>query len=127
MRQITLGQIGTFLLLLTAIVVVALPAAWIGIGALPLGDFRAIAIVAGSMVALYLVAFAVYRAFLAILPLQEGDLPLGSRAEFVAQVNILFYLILFNSLIRTHFLPGAGCPGEDSAAGPAASGGRSGA
>ena len=39
------------------------------------------------------------------MPLKEGELTEGSRQEFAAQVNILFYLLLFNSLIRTHFLP----------------------
>ena len=43
--------------------------------------------------------------FLKAMPLAEGELEPGSRAEFAAQVNILFYLLLFNSLIRTHFLP----------------------
>lgn len=105
MRQITPGQIGTFLLLFAVILVIALPMAWFGIGALPLGEFRALAIVFGAVVAVYLVAFAVYRAFLALVPLQEGELREGSRGEFSAQVNILFYLILFNTLIRTHFLP----------------------
>jgi acetyltransferase-like isoleucine patch superfamily enzyme len=105
MRQITLGQIGTFLLLLTLTALIALSVAWFAIGALPLGEFRAIAIVVSAIIALYLVAFVVYRAFLSIVPLQEGHLPAGSRAEFAAQVNILFYLVLFNSLIRTHFVP----------------------
>lgn len=105
MRQITSAQIGTFLLLLVLILLIALPAAWFGIGALPLGEFRALAIAVGALVAVYLVAFAVYRAFLALVPLEEGELRAGSRAEFAAQVNILFYLVLFNTLIRTHFLP----------------------
>ena len=34
------------------------------------------------------------------MPLREGDIAEGSQEEFVAQVNILFYLILFNSPIR---------------------------
>lgn len=105
MRQITRAQIGTFFLLLALILAIAVPLAWFGVGALPLGEFRALAIVLGALVAVYLVAFAVYRAFLALVPLQEGVLREGSRAEFAAQVNILFYLILFNTLIRTHFLP----------------------
>jgi len=40
-----------------------------------------------------------------MMPLREGEFAEGSREEFAAQVNILFYLMLFNSLIRTHFLP----------------------
>jgi hypothetical protein len=30
--------------------------------------------------------------------------PEHSRHELAANVNILFYLLLFNSLIRTHFI-----------------------
>ena len=105
MRQISTRQIGTFLLLFLLILLIALPAAWFGIGSLPLGEFRALAVVFGALIAVYLVAFAVNRIFLKLVPLEEGELVHGSRAEFAAQVNILFYLILFNSVIRTHFLP----------------------
>lgn len=105
MRAITPGQIGTFLLLLALIFAIALPAAWFGVGMLPLGEFRAILILLTAVLAVYLVAFVVYRCFLRLLPLQQGELAPGSRGEFAAQVNILFYLLLFNSLIRTHFLP----------------------
>ena len=72
---------------------------------MPLGDFRGVAIAIGAVVLVYLYAFAIYRLFLRVLPLREGELAAGSREEFAAQVNILFYLMLFNSLIRTHFLP----------------------
>jgi acetyltransferase-like isoleucine patch superfamily enzyme len=70
-----------------------------------LGDFRGISVVAVAVVLIYLYAFFVYRLFLRVLPLREGELEENSRGEFAAQVNILFYLLLFNSLIRTHFLP----------------------
>lgn len=105
MREITPGQIGTFLLLFALILLVALPAAWFGVGMLPLGEFRAMAITFASVIGVYLVAFVVYRSFLGLVPLEQGELREGSRGEFAAQVNILFYLILFNTLIRTHFLP----------------------
>lgn len=105
MREITPAQIGTFLLLFALILLAGIGAAWFGVGMLPLGDFRAIAIVFASIVCVYMVGFVVYRSFLRMLPLQQGELAVGSRGEFAAQVNILFYLILFNTLIRTHFLP----------------------
>lgn len=105
MRQISPAQIATFMLLLALILGLALPAAWYGVGSLPLGEFRAITVAATAVVGIYLVAFAVYRTFLAVMPLEEGELRPGSRGEFAAQVNILFYLVLFNTLIRTHFVP----------------------
>ena len=54
---------------------------------------------------IYGYALLVYRAFLLAFPLPEGELAAGTRGEFAAQVNILFYLMLFNTLIRTHVLP----------------------
>ena len=105
MRKITVPQILVFFALLGCILVLGVGTAYGLVGRLPLGDFRGIAVVAAAIVAIYLFAFAVYRLFLRFVPLEEGELEAGSRAEFAAQVNILFYLMLFNSLIRTHFLP----------------------
>ncbi len=105
MRQITPPQILTFFALLSVILTLGLGTTWLLLGGLPLGDFRGVALVFTGVVLVYLYAFLVYRLFLHFVPLQEGELAEGSRAEFAAQVNILFYLILFNTLIRTHFLP----------------------
>lgn len=105
MRKITGRQISLFLLMLGAILALGVGTAYGLLGSLPLGDFRGVAIVAAAVVLIYLWAFAVYRLFLHFMPLQEGDLAEGSREEFAAQVNVLFYLMLFNSLILTHFLP----------------------
>jgi hypothetical protein len=105
MRKITLPQITLFFLLFGSILVLGITTAYWLLGVLPLGDFRGVTVVAGAAVFIYLYAFAVYRLFLHFMPLKEGELPEGSREEFAAQVNNLFYLILFNSLIRTHFLP----------------------
>lgn len=105
MRKITLPQITLFFLLFGTILVLGVTTAYGLLGALPLGDFRGVAVVGSAVVLVYLYAFAMYRLFLHFMPLVEGYLAEGSREEFAAQVNILFYLMLFNSLIRTHFLP----------------------
>jgi len=105
MRQITVGQILTFFILLALILVLGIGTAWFLLAGVPLADFRALAMAAAAIVLVYGYALAVYRLFLLASPLHVGEIPTGSRAEFGAQVNILFYLILFNSLIRTHFLP----------------------
>lgn len=105
MRQITLGQILAFLLMLVLILVLGIGTTWLLPDAVPLGDFRGVVLTGAALLLVYLYAFAIYRLFLAIMPLREGDIAEDSQEEFVAQVNILFYLILFNSLIRTHFLP----------------------
>ncbi|KAF0103176.1 MAG: putative glycan acetyltransferase [bacterium] len=105
MRAIDAKQISLFFLLLGVIIALAVATTWFALGGLPLGDFRGVVLTAAGILLFYLYAFAVYRLFLWFMPLREGELAEGSREEFAAQVNILFYLMLFNSLIRTHFLP----------------------
>lgn len=105
MREITPRQISLFALMFGLILVLGVGTAYGILGCLPLGDFRGVTIVIGAIVFVYLWAFAIYRLFLRFMPLHEGELAEGSREEFAAQVNILFYLMLFNTLIRTHFLP----------------------
>lgn len=105
MRKITVPQIALFSTMLGLILVLGATTAYGFLGYLPLGDFRGVAITAGCVLFVYLWAFVIYRLFLHLMPLAEGNLAEGSTQEFAAQVNILFYLLLFNSLIRTHFLP----------------------
>ena len=105
MREIKPSHILFFLLLLALVLVLALASTSLLFGDLPLGDFRGVAMVAAAVLLNYLFAFAVYRLFLCWLPLLDGDVAPDSRAEFIANVNILFYLIVFNSLIRTHAVP----------------------
>ena len=105
MRKISFGQILFFQVLLFTAVALGTLTTWFVLGGLPLGDFRGVTLTVGAVIFIYLYAFLIYRLFLRTMPLHEGDLPEGSREEFIAQVNILFYIILFNSLIRTHFIP----------------------
>jgi acetyltransferase-like isoleucine patch superfamily enzyme len=105
MRKITGQQISLFFLMFGVILLLGIGTAYWLLGILPLGDFRGVTIVIGAVVFVYLYALAIYRLFLHFMPLQEGDLAEGSREEFAAQVNNLFYLMLFHSLIRTHFMP----------------------
>ncbi|MCU0807652.1 MAG: acyltransferase [Candidatus Contendobacter sp.] len=105
MRQITARQITLFFTLLAVIVLLSVATLRATLWHAPLGDFRGVTLVLAWIILFYLYAFVIYRLFLRVMPLEEGELAEGSRAEFAAQVNILFYLLLFNSLIRTHFLP----------------------
>lgn len=105
MRAITPAQIAVFFCLFGLSIALGVGTDWVLLGALPLGDFRGVVLTLAGVVFSYLYAFALYRLFLYWVPLKEGSLAEGSREEFAAQVNILFYLMLFNTLIRTHFLP----------------------
>src|SRR6266571_5194069 len=104
MRAIKPVQILVFLLLLALILLLAGASAAM-LDRLPLGDFRALALLLAGLLLIYLWAFVVYRLFLRVLPLREGYVREHGRDELAANVNILFYLLLFNSLIRTHFIP----------------------
>lgn len=105
MRKITIGQIGCFTMLLALIILLAVGSANVLATKQGLGDFYGVIYALALVTLVYLWAFVVYRLFLYFLPLEEGYIEPGSRAEFVAQVNILFYLMLFNTLIRTEILP----------------------
>ena len=105
MRKITGGQIGFFMLMLAVIILLAIASTNILARREWLGDFYGVIYVLLLALLVYCWAFVVYRLFLRAFPLQEGYIEPGSRAEFSAQVNILFYLMLFNSLIRTEVLP----------------------
>lgn len=104
MRAIPPLHVAIFMGLLTASVALGITSALL-LGCLPLGDFRGVLVVLAAVVLVYVYALLVYRVFLRLSPLREGDVAPGSRHELVANVNMLFYLLLFNSLVRTHFVP----------------------
>jgi acetyltransferase-like isoleucine patch superfamily enzyme len=105
MRKISTGQIALFLLLLGVTLAVAVISTAALTSRAWLGDFYGIVFVLLMVVSVYFYGIVIYRIFLLIMPLREGYLEPGSREEFAAQVYVLFYLILFNTLIRTEFLP----------------------
>lgn len=106
MRKIGPAAIIIFLALLSLVLALAIGTAWLGVGSIPhLGDFRGVAVSAAAIVFLYLYGIVVYRIFLQVMPLREGDITAGSSQEFVYHIYVLFYLILFNSLIRGGIIP----------------------
>ncbi|MES2561925.1 MAG: DapH/DapD/GlmU-related protein [Pseudomonadota bacterium] len=106
MRKIGPVAIFVFLALLSLAVGLGICSEWflLGNGSF-LGDFRGVAISATAIVLVYFYAILVHRVFLFLMPLQEGDIAEASRQEFVYHVYVLFYLILFNSLIRGGIIP----------------------
>lgn len=105
MRAIKPVQIIVFLSLLALILLLSIATTALVFGSLQLGDFRGVTLLLLALLLVYLYAFLIYRLFLLALPLHEGEVAEHSRHELAANVNILFYLLLFNSLIRTHFIP----------------------
>ena len=106
MRKIGLAAIVTFMALFSLTLALAIGTAWYGVGRISfLGDFRATLVIAAALFLLYFYGIVVYRIFLLVVPLREGDIAPNSSQEFVYHVYVLFYLILFNSLIRGGIIP----------------------
>lgn len=105
MRKITLAQTLCFLLLLSLAIALGIGATALFLGRLPLGDFRGVVLVAAAVVLVLAFAIMLNRLFLAFYPLRPGYLHPGSREEFAYHVYLLFYLVLFQSLTRSLFVP----------------------
>jgi acetyltransferase-like isoleucine patch superfamily enzyme len=105
LRKISLGQIAVFIALLSLATALAVAAtAWVGNWIAP-GDFRGVVLALLFVLLLYAFATLIYRAFLAVFPLLEGEIAPGSRQEFVYHVHLLFFLVLFYPITRSCFVP----------------------
>lgn len=105
MRKIAASQILVFFLLLALGCALAVATDAALLGGLPLGDFRGVLLTLFGFFFLYVYVIAIYRAFLAVWPLHEGEIASGSQQEFVYHVYILFYLVLFYPIMRSGFMP----------------------
>ena len=105
MRKVSMAQITFFLFLFLVIVGGGAGLTGAVAGLVPSGDFRGIVLLGTAIVLIYSCAFLVYRIFLALMPLESGEVAVGSRREFAAQINTLFYLIFFYPLTCTRFVP----------------------
>lgn len=105
MRKIPSGPIAVCFLLLAMAFGLAIVSTSVLLGNLPLGDFRGLSLATVALAFLFGYAVMLYRLFLHFFPLQEGEIPPASRQEFIFHVHELFYLLLFNSVIRSALLP----------------------
>ncbi|MDQ2823520.1 MAG: acyltransferase [Pseudomonadota bacterium] len=83
----------------------ATSAAWLAPWCSGFGDYRSIVVTAFAFACLYGYALGAHRLFLHLFPLAEGLMTTGTAREFRYQVYSLFYLILFNALIRSRSIP----------------------
>ena len=105
MRKITAAQISVFALLAAAALALACTTVCLLLGDAPLGDFRGLVLALAGALFLELYAVAAYRLFLWRWPLEAGDVPEGSRQEFVYHVYVQFFLIFFYPILRSGFWP----------------------
>ncbi len=105
MRKIGIGEIALFFTFLLAIFSLAFLSTKFLLGRLPLGDFRGVVLVLGAIAFSYVYAVIIYRLFMMVMPLHEGEILEKSREEFGYHVYVLFYLILFYPLMRSGVVP----------------------
>lgn len=105
MRKITLFQICSFMLLLLLALMLGIGTTILLLGDLPLGDFRGISLVFSALVLIHGYAISIYRLFLKMYPLKEGEIESGSGQEFIYHVYVLFYLMVFYPIMRSGFMP----------------------
>ena len=105
MRAITLAQTLVFVTLLAVAAALGIATTGWVLGGLPLGDFRGVVLTVAGIVFVYAWAIAIHRGFLAVCPLPVGPIDKGSKGEFHYHVYLLFYLVLFQPLTRSHAVP----------------------
>lgn len=105
MRRIGAAAIFTFHLLLLLAVAAGISVAVWTVGLLPLGEYRALSVVVASLGLILVAGIAIYRGFMSVRPLGEGQIPEGSSQEFAYHVHLLFDLILFSPVLNSRILP----------------------
>ena len=106
MRKISLLPILVFVSMLLLIIGMAFSSSWVVLNLLLPSVGQQIGLfLFFSLLAIYLYALLVFALWRQRFPLLEGSLDENSQGEFRYHVHLLFYLIFFNSLIRTHFIP----------------------
>lgn len=109
MRSMRAAPVAVFLLLLCLVFALAGGTLQLGARLLALVALRPAAdgVVAwlAALLLIQLYAMLVHRLALAALPLRPGVIAVGSRHEAIYQVYVLFYLILFNTVLRGGWLP----------------------
>lgn len=105
MRKISGLQVLSFIVMFICALALGIGSTVILFGWIPLGDFRGVVLILLGIVFVYAYAILIYRIFLSRMPLQAGPILPGSKEEFGYHVYLLFYLVLFQPLTRSLFLP----------------------
>ncbi|MCB1783151.1 MAG: acyltransferase [Alphaproteobacteria bacterium] len=105
MRKIALSQIIVFSVFYITAISAAVFSTWLTFGALPMGDFRGIVLFLGGIVFFFVYLILIYRIFMVFFPLEAGNVPPGSKQEFIYHVYVLFFLLGFYSVLKSGFIP----------------------
>lgn len=105
MRKIKTFQLVIFILLLFLSISLGVSTTVLLGKVIQASDFRGIILFISGITLIYCYAILIYRLFLSVYPLTIGEIEEDSRSETVVNLYFLFYLVLFNLLIRVYFLP----------------------
>lgn len=105
MRKISGFQIFVFFTILTATAFVSIWAAHQISSSLPVGMYEPLLTVFLSLTFIFTLSILNYRLFLMMFPLPIGPIPINSKYEFNYHVHLLFFLIVFHTVIRSQILP----------------------
>ena len=72
---------------------------------IPAGDFRGILLILIGVIIFYIYAISLYRLFMMKFPLLPGNIPIGSKQEFIYHIHLLHFLMLFYPVMRAGFVP----------------------
>lgn len=105
MRKVSLLQTIVFLSLFVFACALGLALNWLLFARIELGEFNGVFKTISGFVLVYISLVLVFRAFIALFPLPEGDIPVGSTLEFRYHVYLLFFLIVFYPVMFSMILP----------------------
>lgn len=106
MQPMRRRAIAAFMALLAPVLGLSAATAWrLAPCLLPLGDLRGCALCVVVILSVYGYAIAIHRLMLVVAPLRVGVIPAAGRQACNYQVYSLFYLFLFNPLIRCSAIP----------------------
>jgi acetyltransferase-like isoleucine patch superfamily enzyme len=104
-RKVSLQQTIIFLALFTFACVLGLALNWVLFARIELGEFNGVFKAVTGFGLMYACVALVFRAFIALFPLPEGDIPAGSALECRYHVYLLFFLIAFYPIMFSMILP----------------------
>lgn len=104
MRKISTKAVVQFFGMTSSNLIITCLAAWTAKDSFP-DDFRGVLTLASAFVVFYFLTILLFRLRQRIAPIPNGNIKPGSAAESTAFVYMLHYILLFNPLIFSRFLP----------------------
>ncbi len=105
MRKISLFQISIFVVFFSMIVMLGLGISILLFGNIELRDLRGVFFVAACGGLILIIAILIFRLFLWVTPLKEGEIAMNSDQEVIYHIYLLFFLLFFHPVMRSGIIP----------------------